>query len=104
MRWFNTIVNQPNFKAVVGSVNLCEVAAEGGAASGGGGGGKKKDQVIKALFPLIINPQKTLFIFSIFQGKKKEEKKPKEEKKTKKKEPEDDGGDAPMPAAPAKVS
>lgn len=27
-RWFNTVVNQPNFRAVVGEVKLCTKAAE----------------------------------------------------------------------------
>ncbi len=76
MRWFNTIVNQPNFKAVVGSVNLCEVASEGGAASGGGGGGKKKDQVIKTPFPLVINPLKTLIIFRFSRARRRRRRRP----------------------------
>lgn len=42
-RWFNTLVNQPNFKAVVGAVSLCDKApAVGGGAAGAGAKKEKK--------------------------------------------------------------
>lgn len=59
VRWFNTIVNQPQVKTVVGEVKLCVKPAEPQPVQGGAGG--KKD-------------------------KKKEDKKPKEEKKKPKEE------------------
>jgi len=45
-RWFQTCVNQPEFKQVIGTANMCkkETMAEGQTASGGKkGGGKKKE-------------------------------------------------------------
>ncbi|XP_037082693.1 elongation factor 1-gamma-like [Pollicipes pollicipes] len=58
-RWFNTIVNQPQVKTIVGEVKLCVKTADPQPVQGGTGG--KKD-------------------------KKKEEKKPKEDKKKAKEE------------------
>merc|ERR1712121_405493 len=46
-RWFNTVVNQPNAKAVVGQVNLCTKMAEFDAkkfAEFSGKGEKKKEE------------------------------------------------------------
>merc|ERR1719461_349727 len=46
-RWFNTVVNQPNAKAVIGQVNLCTKMAEFDAkkfAEFSGKGDKKKEE------------------------------------------------------------
>ncbi|KAG0308921.1 Elongation factor 1-gamma [Linnemannia gamsii] len=70
-RWFTTIVNQPNFKAVAGEVALCETQAK------------------------FVPPKKET------KEKKPKEEKPKEEKKPKAKEPEEEKEesfeDAPKP-------
>merc|ERR1712055_996226 len=82
-RWFTTVVNQPNVKAVVGSVAMCTKAAEFDAkkfAEFSGKGGKKDDKAGK--------------------GKKDEKAPKKEAKKEAKPAPEADG-EAPAPA-PAK--
>merc|ERR1712243_261348 len=50
-RWFNTVVNQPNAKAVVGQVNLCTKMAEFDAkkfAEFSGKGDNKKEKKEKA--------------------------------------------------------
>merc|ERR1712117_190977 len=50
-RWFNTVVNQPNFKAVSGSVELCTKMAEFDAkkfAEFSGKGDNKKEKKEKA--------------------------------------------------------
>ncbi len=70
MRWFNTIVNQPQVKTVVGAVKLLEVAVEAPA----GGGKKEKGSGKKE------------------KGGKDQQKQPKEEKKKDKKK------EAPAPA------
>lgn len=45
-RWFQTCVNQPEFKQVIGTVNMCkkETMAEGQTASSGKKGGGKKNE------------------------------------------------------------
>merc|ERR1712025_696093 len=75
-RWFNTVVNQPNFKAVSGAVELCTKMAEFDAkkfAEFSGKGDNKKEKKEKA--------------------PKQEVKKPEKKKEEKKAEPEE-------PAAP----
>ncbi|KAF0288552.1 Elongation factor 1-gamma [Amphibalanus amphitrite] len=62
VRWFNTIVNQPQVKAVIGAVTLCVKTAEPQPVQGGGGDAKKDKK------------------------SKKDDKKAKEEKKPSKKE------------------
>merc|ERR1712025_1199040 len=50
-RWFNTVVNQPNAKAVIGQVNLCTKMAEFDAkkfAEFSGKGDNKKEKKEKA--------------------------------------------------------
>lgn len=88
-RWFETILNQPNVKKVVGQVKLCEKAAQFDAATfaeiqGKGDGGKKADK----------------------KAPKKDEKKDakKESKKEEKKQapPPEDLGDELLAAAPKK--
>merc|ERR1712087_129350 len=79
-RWFNTVVNQPNAKAVLGQVDLCTKMAEFDAkkfAEFSGKGDNKKEKKEKG-------PK---------QGPKKQPEKKKEEKKEKKEEEE-------APAAP----
>lgn len=78
-RWFLTLVNQPQFKAVLGDVALCGKAAQVGAQAGAGEGKKKKDE------------------------KKQEKKeKPKKEQPKKEKEPEEelDAADAALALEP----
>merc|ERR1711953_410026 len=74
-RWFNTIVNQPNFKAVSGAVELCKKMAEFDAKKFAefSGKGDKKEKKEKA--------------------PKQEKKQPEKKKEEKKSEPEE-------PAAP----
>ncbi|XP_072391362.1 elongation factor 1-gamma [Diabrotica undecimpunctata] len=46
-RWFNTLINQPQFKAVLGEVKLCSAVAQPGtltAAAATPGKGKKKEE------------------------------------------------------------
>lgn len=92
MRWFDTLVNQPNFKAVVGTVVLCteELTAvvDGKAtapvtAKGGEDGGKKKDKKNKGTLDPKDYPKKEKKEKAPKEEKKKEEPKKKEEKKPK---------------------
>ncbi|CAH0560705.1 unnamed protein product [Brassicogethes aeneus] len=43
-RWFNTLVNQPQFKAVLGAVELCSKAAVSGVAAGDNKNKKKEEK------------------------------------------------------------
>merc|ERR1712020_102111 len=82
-RWFNTVVNQPNAKAVVGQVNLCTKMAEFDAkkfAEFSGKGDNKKEKKEKA--------------------PKQEAKKPEKKKEEKKEEPEADAPVEPKKADP----
>lgn len=73
-RWFITVVNQPQFRAVVGEVNLCETeilaagapapgakkgkkGKKGAAAGGAGGSGGKKAKKEKAAAPAAPAPK-----------------------------------------------
>merc|ERR1711902_399294 len=82
-RWFTTVVNQPNVKAVLGQVNLCAKMAEFDAKkfaefSGKGDGKKEKKE----------------------KAPKQEQKKPEKKKEEKKKEAEPE---ADLPAEPKKA-
>merc|ERR1712193_121481 len=84
-RWFTTVVNQPNVKAVLGQVNLCAKMAEFDAKkfaelSGKGDGKKEKKE----------------------KAPKQEQKKPEKKKEEKKKEKEADP-EADLPAEPKKA-
>merc|ERR1711997_1322398 len=82
-RWFTTVVNQPNVKAVLGQVNLCAKMAEFDAkkfAEFSGKGDKKAEKKEKA--------------------PKQEQKKPEKKKEEKKKEAEPE---ADLPAEPKKA-
>lgn len=89
IRWFSTLVHQPNFESVVGTVVFAdrELIPEGGAAAAAGDnkkkGGEPKEKKEKA--PKQEKPKE----------EKKKEEKPKEEKKPKKKDEDDE--DAPEP-------
>merc|ERR1712173_471504 len=83
-RWFNTVVNQPSAKAVLGQVDLCTKMAEFDAkkfAEFSGKGDNKKGKGEKKK-----------------EEKKKAEPKPKQEKKKPEPKEEDDMMDMPMPA------
>merc|ERR1719391_1462723 len=83
-RWFTTVVNQPNAKAVLGEVVLCSKEAEFDAkkfAEFSGKGDKKKEEK-----PKKEQPAKKFAEFSGKGDKKKEEKLKKEQPA--KKEPE----------------
>ena len=84
-RWFETILNQPNVKKVIGQVKLCEKAAQFDAATfaeiqGKGDGGKKADK----------------------KAAKKEEKKEAKKEEKKQAPPPEDAGDEILLAAPPK--
>lgn len=80
-RWFTTLINQPQFKAVLGDVVLCDKPAQAGAVQTSGDAGKKKKEEKK-------------------QEAKQE--KPKKEAAKKEKEPEEelDAADAALLAEP----
>merc|ERR1719154_568150 len=82
-RWFNTVVNQPNFKAVSGAVELCTKMAEFDSkkfAEFSGKGDNKKEKKEKA--------------------PKQEAKKPEKKKEEKKKEEESEEPAAPVEKKP----
>lgn len=92
IRWFNTVVNQPQFENVIGTVTFAEkeltaggapiVAAAGKSKGGAPAGGKPKADKPKADKPK--------------EEKLKAEAKPKEEKKPKKEEDDAPEDDAPV--------
>ncbi|XP_071497662.1 elongation factor 1-gamma-like [Diadema antillarum] len=83
-RWFVTFINQPEVKAVLGEVSLCEKAAQFDAKKFNelSGGGAKKEKKEK-------------------KEQKPKQEKPKQEKKAKK-EVEEDEDEAPPPPKPKK--
>ncbi|XP_050296047.1 elongation factor 1-gamma isoform X2 [Anthonomus grandis grandis] len=80
-RWFLTLINQPEFKAVLGDVVLCDKPAQAGGAPSGDGKNKKKEEK---------------------KQQQQQEKKEKPKKETPKKEPEEemDAAEAALAAEP----
>ena len=101
-RWFVTCVNQPQFAAILGDVQLAStvMVPSGTAAATASSASDKAAKAAAAKAAAAAKPKEE----KKKEEKKKEEPKPKEEKKPKKKEEdEDDGDDDDIPKEPKKA-